>query len=144
MYFKPEAFEKLDTDFLKECVTKIINIPYYICENIVDDYCTGKEEKLIRNNYEYIMSEFYNVNEKVIQSRLEIFNYFDVDQNGYIDSNELFSLNKYLDCHLVYTNNNRVTYPVHKVFKKYNKNIMKKLNFLEVFKYMKELNVNFI
>lgn len=90
------------------------------------------------------MNEFYNVNKSVLQARLEVFNYFDIDNNGYINKNEFSLLNNYLNCHLVYTNNNKSIYSLHKVFKIFKINNRKNLNFLDIYKYMKELDINFI
>lgn len=121
----------------------INKLPVIISEKIVDDYYDVKKNKMSRNNYELIMNEFYKIDVSVLQARLNKFMEYDNDNDGSIDLKELSALNAYLNRHLLYTNNESKTYTVYQIYMNLNKSVKDKLNFLDIHKYMRTLNVTF-
>lgn len=121
----------------------INKLPVIISEKIVNDYYDVKKNKMSRNNYELIMNEFYKIDVSVLQARLNKFMEYDNDNDGSIDLKELSVLNSYLNRHLLYTNNESKTYTVYQIYMNLNKSVKDKLNFLDIHKYMRTLNVTF-
>lgn len=141
--FKSEIIPNVDLKNIALMITFLYNISIPMSEKIVFDYDTENNGKLNKNQYENIMSQFFIVDKSVLKNRVEVFKSCDSNNDGSINIKELRNLHVYMQNYLISTNQKCELYDVDYVMETFSMKGDGKLNFLDVNKYMNELNINF-
>lgn len=91
---------------------------------ILNDYGCKNKYGLSAQQFVKMMRKLNGINECIAENTKEIFNFYDVDQDGYINSNDLFEVNSSISP-------NSTIMEAFELIKQYDKNEDNKLNFIE-------------
>lgn len=120
------------------------DLPVDVTDKIINDYCDQDNGLFNSTEYENIMAQLITVDERILKRRLNVFNKFDYNKDGYIEVEDLPDLHTHMKNELENTNNTRHLYSVEFVLNHFNKNGCGQFNFLDINKYMQHLHLEFI
>lgn len=90
------------------------------------------------------MIQLNTVDKSILKGRLQVFNDFDYNHDGYMELEDLSALHIHMENELKRTNNARRLYSDDFVLNHFNKNGCGQFNFLDVNKYMEHLHLHFV
>lgn len=91
---------------------------------ILRDYGCKNKNGLNARQFVNMMRKLNGINRSIAENSKEIFSIYDMDKNGYVDSNDLFEVNSL-------TSPSSTLMEAQELIKKFDKNRDNKLNFIE-------------